>query len=175
MLFWLTAAALAADTAPLQLLVEDPRVRAVRLTCDGVDQEAPVKDGVASFARASNGCSVTMIRSGGTITSPGRWTCTLDTCVQEDVHHLPVSDAAQRVNVIVTTPMPAGTGLEVNCPDGQFRERVTLTENTAVFDHVPSQECTLLFKGGVPAKYAPLKYGTYYCSLTGATAVCTLQ
>ena len=75
----------------------------------------------------------------------------------------------------MTTAMPIGSAVEVNCPDGIYRERRTLDENTATFDKVPSQECTLLFKGGVPAKYAPLKYGTYYCSLTGATAVCTLQ
>ena len=116
-----------------------------------------------------------MIRPAGMIGAPGRYTCDADRCVQQDVHHLPISDAAQRVNIVLTTPMPAGTSLEVNCPDGVYRERRLVTENTAIFDKVPTQECTLLFKGGVPAKYSPLKYGTYYCSLTAATAVCTLQ
>ena len=175
MLIWFLATALAADSSPLELSIEDPKVTAVVLNCGSEEMRAEVRSGVASFPRAYSGCNVTMIRSGGTITSPGRWTCTLDRCVQDDVHHLPISNAPQRINVVLTTTMPAGTSVEVNCPDGVYRERRVLTENTAVFDRVPSQECTLLFKGGVPAKYSPLKYGTYYCSLTAATAVCTLQ
>lgn len=174
MLILLSALALAADTAPLELKIEDPKVRTVVLKCGADEMRADVKGGIASFPRAYSGCEVTMIRPAGTIGAPGRYTCDLDRCAQEDVHHLPISDAPQRVNVVLTTPMPAGTSLEVNCPGG-YRERQTVTENTAIFDRVPTQDCTLLFKGGVPAKYSPLKYGTYYCSLTGPTAVCTLQ
>jgi hypothetical protein len=168
-------ASLALADAPLEISVADTRVSEVVLTCGGNTLRAPVKSGVASFASAPSGCTVDLVRRAGTITSAGKWACTADSCAQEDVHHTPISDAPKRVNVVVTTPMPSGTILEVDCPDGSYRERRPLEENTAVFDSVPSEDCILLFKGGVPAKYQPLKYGTFYCSLTGATAVCTRQ
>jgi hypothetical protein len=171
MVWWVGAAL--AQNAPLEITVTDPKVHTVVLTCGRERLESAVRAGVAVFASAPSGCAVEMIRTGGHIAGPGKWTCGLDSCAQDDVHHLPVSDAPKRVNVIVSTPMPAGTGLEVACADGSYRERRTLVENTATFDGVPSEDCTLLFKGGVPAKYQPLKYGTWYCSLTGATAVCT--
>jgi hypothetical protein len=168
-------ASLALADAPLEITVTDARVSEVVLTCGANTLRSPVKGGIASFATAPNGCTVDLVRRAGTISSAGKWTCTADSCSQSDVNHPPLTDAAKRVNVVVTTAMPSGTLLEVDCPDGTYRERHPLQDNTAVFDAVPSEDCWLLFKGGTPAKYQPLRYGTYYCSLTGATAVCTRQ
>ena len=96
MLIWLVAVALAEDS-PLELTITDPRVRTVILNCGAEEMSVEVRNGVAAFPRAYSGCNVTMLRTGGTISSPGKWTCTLDRCEQNDVHHLPISNAPGRV------------------------------------------------------------------------------
>ena len=131
-----------------------------------------MKGGVAAFTEAPSAeCKVDVVRRAGTISGPGVWTCDLSGCNQKDLHHRAISDAPGRVNVVSTGLAPSAS-LEIKCPGG-YRERAQITENTATFEGVPDEECTLLFKGGVPAKYNPLGWGTYYCRLTGTTAVCT--
>lgn len=161
-----------ARAATLEITVTDPMVTALVLECRDGTQKATVKNGLATFEQVPEGCTVNMIRRSGTIDAPGKWTCTLDTCKMEDVQHAPVTDADGRVNVILTTEMPPGAWLELTCSGG-FRARADVKTNTAVFDGVPNEECTLFFKGGPPAKYRPMRWGTWSCGLSGTTAVCT--
>jgi hypothetical protein len=164
--------ALSAQAATLEITVPDPLVTALVLECRDGTFKAVVKNGLASLEQVPQDCVVNMIRRSGTLTEAGRWTCTLDACTQEEVDHQPVSDAPGRVNVVLTTDLPAGAALELTCSGG-FRSRVEIALNTAVFEGVPSEECTLFFKGGVPAKFRPIRAGTWSCGLSGTTAVCT--
>lgn len=164
--------ALAAEAATLEITVADPLVTALVLECQDGTFKAVVKNGLATLEQVPQGCTVNMIRRSGTIDEAGRWTCTLDKCTHQEVAHQEVSDAPGRVNVILTTDLPAGASLELTCSDG-FRSRVDISLNTAVFESVPDEECTLFFKGGVPAKFRPIRAGTWSCGLSGTTAVCT--
>jgi hypothetical protein len=156
----------------LEISVVDPMVIAVVLECSDGSHKAVVKNGKATLEQVPQGCQVHMIRKGGTIDAPGRWSCTLDACKQDEVEHRAVTDADGRVNVVVTSPLPAGSFLELTCSNG-YRVRSDIELNTATFESVPQDECTLHFKGGVPAKYRPVRWGTFYCGLSGTTAVCT--
>ena len=160
-------------SAPLTLNIADPIVVAVVLDCGGGStQKAVVKNGKAEYPEVPQGdCSVVFVRKSGTITGAGNWTCTLDSCVQDDVHHLDISNADGRINIVLTG-VPASTSLELNCPSG-FRERSALRENTAIFNNVPNEPCTMLFKGGLASRFHPLSWGTFYCSLSGNVAVCS--
>lgn len=162
----------AAFGSPVEITVSDPLVTALVLECQDGTFKAVVKNGLATLEQVPKDCVVNMIRKSGTITAPGRWTCTLEGCTQQEVSHREVTDAPGRVNVILTTDLPAGASLELTCSDG-FRLRVEVAQNAAVFDGVPAEECTLFFKGGVPAKFRPMREGTWSCGLSGTTAVCT--
>jgi len=163
-------------SAPLEIRVADGRVKEVILHCGATEMRAAVRGGLATFPTAPNAaCTVEMLRDGGRIDSAGQWTCTLDACALDDVHHLPISNAANRVNIVMTTPVQPGTSLEITCGSTGQRERLAVVENTVTFDGVRSEDCTLQTKGGMPGRFAPLKYGTYYCSLTANTLVCTLR
>ena len=159
--------------APLSVTITDSRVLAVVLDCGGGNtMKAVVKGGKATFSEVPTGtCTVDFVRKSGTINGPGEWTCSLDSCTQEDVHHLEIKEEAGRLNVVVSD-LPESTTLELKCPNG-FRERSAIKVNTAVFYAVPDEQCTLYFKGGVPAQYSPINTGTYYCSISGTTAVCS--
>lgn len=159
--------------APLEVKIADPAVVAVLLDCgSGAQYKANVVDGVAAFAQVPQAeCVVNLLRKGGTIDKPGKWSCTLDACTIEDVHHLDVLNADGRINVILPG-MHAGAAIEITCPDG-WRGRVEIVENTATFDGVPDDRCTLNVKGGVPARFSPITWGTWFCELTGTTAVCS--
>ena len=161
-----------AQAQSLEISVADPMVIAVVLECADGSHKAVVKNGRATMEQVPQGCTVHMIRKGGVIDAPGKWSCTLDACKQDDVDHREVTDANGRVNVVVTSPLPTGSFLELTCSGG-YRVRADIDLNTAVFDGVPQEECTLHFKGGVPAKYRPVRWGTFYCGLSGSTAVCT--
>lgn len=162
--------------APLEIEVTDPKVLAVVLECGRETMKSMVKEGVATFPEAPrNTCTVNFVRKSGTLNQPGRWICGLDGCTQEDVHHREISDAVGRINVVMTREIDASASLELTCSGSGYRERRNIEENTAVFDNVPDEDCLLLFKGGVPARYNRIRWGTYYCSLTGTTAVCTRQ
>jgi hypothetical protein len=160
-------------SAPLTINVADPAVVAVVLDCGGGStQKAVVKNGKAEYLEVPNGnCSVVFVRKSGSISGAGTWTCSLDNCVQEDVHHLDISNADGRINIVIAN-VPPSTTLELNCPSGH-RERSPLRENTGIFENVPNEPCTLLFKGGVASRYQPISWGTYYCSLSGNVAVCS--
>lgn len=63
-------------------------------------------------------------------------------------------------------------GLEVDCPSG-FRERTPLMGGEGRFAYVPKEDCTLWFKGGVPAQFGPVRGGqTLACEIVGTTAIC---
>lgn len=164
---------LATAGAPLEVRVDDPNVVALLLDCGGASQlKANVVDGLAKFPQVPQAqCTVNTLRKGGTIDKPGKWTCGLDECKLDDVHHLDVLNADGRINVILPG-MHKGAWLEVSCPDG-WRSRADLVENTATFEGVPDDRCTMHVKGGVPARFDPISWGTWYCSLTGTTAVCS--
>ncbi|MEQ1504208.1 MAG: hypothetical protein ABMB14_18340 [Myxococcota bacterium] len=164
--------AVAARAATVEVQVPDPLVTTIELRCTDRTYTAEVRDGRASFEHVPDQCQVFLIRKSGTITATGKWTCTLDACRQDEVQHRPVTDAPNRINVIVTTALPPGAALELTCNDG-FRIRSDVVTNTAVFESVPDQECTLFFKGTVPAKFRPIRAGTWSCALSGTTAICT--
>ena len=170
MLTWLSTLALAG--APLELTVTDPQITAVVLECEDGTHRAVVKSGVASFEMLPENCTVNFVRRAGSLTEAGRYTCTVDGCKRTDVHHRSVTDAAGRINVILESALVGGSWLEVNCASG-YRARADVLENTAVFDGVPSEDCTLHFKGGAPARYRPITAGTWMCNLAGSVAVCS--
>jgi hypothetical protein len=163
--------ALVARASTLEITIADPLVTALVLECRDGTFKAVVKNGLASLEQVPQDCAVNLIRKSGTIDEAGRWTCTLDQCTQQEVAHQVVTDAPGRINVILTTELPTGSSLELTCSGG-FRSRVDVTLNTAVFESVPDEECTLFFKGGVPAKFRPIRAGTWSCGLSGTTAVC---
>lgn len=167
-LLWLTSAALGAT---IDLSVPDPKVTKVLLTCADGRYEAVPKNGHVTFEHVPDACQVEFVRKSGVIDSTGSWTCSADTCSKEQVEHRPVTNAPNRVNVVVTTELPPGATLELTCSNG-FRVRAEVVTNTSVFDNVPNEECTLFFKGTVPAKYRPITPGTWWCSLSGTTAIC---
>lgn len=157
-----------------EIQVADPAVTTVVLECRSGSYKTAVKSGVAAFEHLPDGCQVFMIRKSGLVDSTGIWTCGLDTCKKEEVRHNPVTDAAGRINIILTTELPPGAALELTCNNG-FRVRADVVVNTAVFDAVPDEECTLFFKGSVPARFRPMRIGTWSCGLAGTTAICTRQ
>lgn len=166
--------ALAFAGAPLELEIADPQITGVVLECaDGSFREV-VKNGKASFELVPDGCTVNLIRRAGRIDDPGRYECTVQGCKRVDVHHRDVADADGRINVIAETPLAGGAWFELSCASG-WRARSDVVENTAVFDGVPKEDCTLLFKGGAPARYRPIGWGTWRCSLADTTAVCSQQ
>ena len=160
-----------AMAAVLEIEVPDPQVVAVVLECADGTYKAVVKDGLATFDRRPEACSVNFIRRAGTIDLPGRWVCDLAGCKMKDVHHRPVTNADGRINIIAATPLAGGAWLELNCGTG-FRARADVLENTAVFEGVPREDCILNFKGGAPAKFKPVTWGTYQCTLDDTTALC---
>lgn len=163
----------AVASAPLEVAVSDPNVVAMILDCGGATQlRANVVDGKASFPQVpATECEVHLLRKGGKIDKPGKWTCDLDSCSLDDVHHLDVMNADGRINVILPG-LHKGAQVEIQCPDG-WRGRGELIENTATIEGVPDDKCTLNLKGGVPARFSPITWGTWYCQLTGTTAVCS--
>lgn len=167
---WLLAGLAHASTFEIQ--VADPAVSSLVLKCRSGVYETEVKNGLATFEHLPDGCQVFMIRKSGTIDATGLWSCGADTCTHEEVRHQPVTDGPGRINVIVTTALPPGAALELTCNNG-FRVRSEVVVNTAVFASVPDEECTLFFKGSVPARFRPIRTGTWSCGLAGSTAVCT--
>ena len=170
-MWWWTVLA-AARAQSVAITVTDPLVTSVVLTCADGRFELPVRQGVATMERTPTRCEVSMFRTSGLVDQPGKWTCTLDRCTQVEVDHQPVSDAPGRINVILTTELPPGSSLEIACTSG-YRTRTGIALNTAVFEGVPAEQCTMYFKGGVPAKFGPITQGTWSCGLSNTVAVCT--
>ena len=170
----LLSLALSAQASPLTLQIDDPYVIAVVLECGRDLMKATVSGGVATFDSVPDNCTVDLIRRTGVIDKPGTWTCGLDGCTMDDVHHAPISDAAGRINVVITGETGGNSSLEVTCPSG-YRLRADISEATATFDDVPAEDCLLSFKGGAPAKFRGITQGTWYCNLVGTAAVCNRQ
>ena len=156
---------------PLVIMVADPSVSEVVLDCAGETHRATVKNSTASFSFRPDGCTVKLLTEVGKITGPARYACDRNGCSEIDVIHQDIVSAEGRLTVVLTDE---STRLfEIKCTGGH-RARATVVTNTAVFDGVPNEECDLLWKGGnTPAKAFRLRTGTYYCSATGGTGVCT--
>ncbi len=160
-----------ASAQALTIAVSDPKIVALVLECNDGAHKLVVQDGKATLDRRPQACTVNHIVEAGTIDQPGEWTCSLEGCTQEDVSHLEVSDSPGRINIIAAE-LSAGSWFELTCPSG-YRERARITENTGVFNSVPDEPCTLHFKGGAPAKFSPIRWGTHQCLLSSSTAICT--
>ncbi len=65
------------------------------------------------------------------------------------------------------------TKIEVNCPSG-FRQQAGISPGgSATISGVPTEICTLFFKGGAPARFSPVSGGqSLSCYIQGSTAVC---
>ena len=144
----------------------------MEFNCGGAIRRVPVKNGIATLPEVPQLCTVFFVRRTGTINGPGTYSCNNSGCVLDEVAHAPVTDGPGRVNFIFTTSLDSNAA-EINCPSG-YRGRESITQNTAMFTGIPAnQDCTVFLKGGAPAKYSPVRAGTYYCGLTGVTLVCT--
>ena len=63
--------------------------------------------------------------------------------------------------------------VELICGGGSYRLRQAFSAGVTKFGGVPGGQCTLYFKGGIPAKFTPVSRGkSYNCSIIGQTAVC---
>lgn len=165
-MFWMT---LAHGFSPVQISVPDRNVTEVVLKCPDRMITARVSNGLASFNEDVSNCAVEFKVDVGRITDPGAYTCSASSgCIGKGVNHRPVSDAEGRVNIILTDA--SASLFELKC--GSWRERAYVTENVAVFDNVPSDGCTLHFKGGTPTKADGIGPGTYTCSAIGGIGAC---
>jgi hypothetical protein len=170
---WLIAVHLVSSSfanAPLIIQVKDPSVTHVELKCKDETKRVKVTDGAAEFLRDPEKCTVFFRRKSGKIEGAGTWNCTLDECTLTDVHHAPIRNQDGRINVVLTHSV-IGQRLELHCP-GDYRERQPIEDNTSVFDNVPNDECSLLLKGGAPARFDAIRWGTYYCSVSGPILTC---
>lgn len=111
--------------------------------------------------------------------------------VEQDTAPPPAPAPAPKPKAKTTTPKPApapsngpgtltvvladatqATAVEVVCPSG-FRQRTALSGGKGSIASVPQEKCTMYFKGGAPAQFAPVNGGrTFSCSIIGTTAVC---
>ncbi|MBN2798492.1 MAG: hypothetical protein JXX28_05030 [Deltaproteobacteria bacterium] len=81
------------------------------------------------------------------------------------------TSAPGTVTVKVAPGTPT-TGVEVKCPGG-FRSRGNFAADSVTITGVPQEDCSVLFKGGPPAKYTPVRGGqTLNCSFQGTSAIC---
>lgn len=63
--------------------------------------------------------------------------------------------------------------VELVCPQAGYRARAPLAEGRAELNGAPVEDCTLYFKGGVPAQFSPVRGGDQLvCTLVATTAVC---
>lgn len=161
--------------APVRIAITDPQVTAVIFRCGSAPaNRVPVREGRVHLDVDPGACQLEMERKAGTIQGAGSYSCDLNTCKLDDVHHRAVSDAPGRVNLIFTTDILAST-IELTCPSGH-RARGDIAENTVVFDGVPVEDgCKLSAKNGSPSRFNNISEGTWYCSTTGTTMVCKKQ
>ena len=165
-MLWLS---LAHGFSPVQISVEDRNVTEVVLKCPDRTVTSRVVNGIASFSENVSNCAVEFKVNVGRITDPGAYTCGVATgCTSKGVNHRAVDDAEGRVNIILTDQ--SANLFELKC--GSWRERSYVTENVAVFENVPSDGCTLHFKGGTPTKADGIGPGTYKCSAIGGVGSC---
>lgn len=73
---------------------------------------------------------------------------------------------------VILADASQATAVEVVCPSG-FRQRSALSGGKGSIASVPQEKCTMYFKGGAPAQFAPVSGGrSFNCSIIGTTAVC---
>ena len=87
------------------------------------------------------------------------------------------SSAAPRVGggsiIVKLKDASQARAVELICGGGSYRLRQAFSAGVTKFGGVPGGQCTLYFKGGIPAKFAPVSRGkSYNCSIIGQTAVC---
>ncbi len=173
MLWLLTLVTGLAHAGPITLNIADPQAIAVVLTCSGKATQATVQGGVAVFAELPAGrCDISLIRRMGSLTEPGIYACSGDSCSMTEFHHLATTDGPGTVNIWLEGDYPHNQ-LELACVSGH-RDRINITDNTVVFQGVPDTDCTLQYKGGPPATFQPMRWGTYRCQLNATQAVCTM-
>jgi hypothetical protein len=82
--------------------------------------------------------------------------------------------AAGRGTLIVAiVDASQASAVELNCSAGSYRKKMPFSGGVARFSGVPGSNCELYFKGGIPAKFTPVRAGkSYSCSIIGTTAVC---
>ena len=85
------------------------------------------------------------------------------------------TSSAGRGAVIVKLPdSTQSSAVELVCAAGAYRLRKSFAGGVASFSGVPGGSCTLYFKGGIPAKFAPVTAGrSYTCNIIGTTASCS--
>ena len=171
MVGWLFLTLSPANAAPLTVHIEDPAVHAVVLKCGTKKERVSVTEGKATFLTSPDQCTLDLIRTVGTIATPGVWRCGAEGCVLEDVDHAPVTDAPDRVNLIFISDTLGNQTVEINCPNGH-RERAPIERNTAVFSSVPALTCDVRFRGGASLVATGLTIGTWYCQLDPGAARC---
>jgi hypothetical protein len=77
----------------------------------------------------------------------------------------------------ITVKIGAGdpySKLEVKCPRSGIRQQANFSGGTASVGGIPSEDCTLFFKGpGASPKFGPVRPGrTLSCTFIGTTASC---
>lgn len=157
---------------PLQITVPTNATK-VALVCATRTVEAVPVRGLATFAEAPADCTVNVTYPIGKTSGSGIYTCAETSgCTMNDVPHAVIADASGRVNIVISGVYDT-KWFELSCNNGAYRERGEIAENTTVFNGVPTGECSLYFKGGTPAQYRAISAGSWRCSLTGTTAVCS--
>lgn len=75
--------------------------------------------------------------------------------------------------IVKLTDASQARAVELICGAGSYRKRQPFAAGVTKFGGVPGGQCTLYFKGGIPAKFTPVSRGrSYNCSIIGQTAVC---
>ncbi|MFT5684204.1 MAG: serine/threonine protein kinase [Myxococcota bacterium] len=83
----------------------------------------------------------------------------------------PPSTPTGEIRVSIDSAAPF-TAVEVICPSG-VRERGYFSNGNARVTGIPSENCSLNFKGGAPAKFSPVSGGaSLKCSYSGSTMSC---
>lgn len=84
--------------------------------------------------------------------------------------------SASELRLFLMSGSHHSTAAELVCPSG-YRVRVHLEGGWAFFEEVPaSEDCTIYFKGGAPAKFEPVQGGQdLKCQIAATTGVCAPQ
>lgn len=160
-----------AQAEPLVIEV-GPDVSEVFLDCGLREERYRVIGGKATITPPPPAdCDVMLSKKVGSVRGGGAWACT-DTGCTESTGGAPSGAPVKAGHVGILLEGGAhAMSLEIDC-EGGYRRRVNVVEQRASFDDVPDDSCTLLFKGGVPAKFRPITFGDWGCSFQGSVAVC---
>lgn len=164
-----------------ELVIDVPGdVDTVVLRCGGQELERRPRPSVVPGAQAQvrfpmwpgRECDVTFERHVGRVMQLGNWACSDGGgCSEQGSNAAPAPPLPPgQIKVLTTDRLPHST-LELVCPGG-YRVRTAVTNHTALFTGVPSEECELFFKGGAPYRYRPVTEGTWSCTVVAGTAVC---